>query len=190
MMRVLAITFTPVTVSNPFPKLELSNSGAWDIYPKLRPPGLRSDCSDSPRGSCSQRFGSHRLGGDWLDRTGLRRLLGYRKTDQNPGAPSRSLTINRTLPDISNSGPIADSVAGAILGITANLKPATEQGNALPHARKSKRIFPSQRLLDSKPDSVVLNGQSHPSIGRTHRNVYAFGGGVLGDVVTALLDQP
>src|SRR5271166_5266718 len=84
MMRVLAITCTPVTVSNPFPKLELPPA-AWS------PPGLRSDCSDSPRGSYS-----HWLGPNRLDRTGFRRLLGHRKTDQNLGAPTSSLTIHRT----------------------------------------------------------------------------------------------
>jgi hypothetical protein len=39
-----------------------------------------------------------------------------------------------------------------------NIKPTAEQGNALSHAGKSKRILPGQRLIYLKSDSVVLNG--------------------------------
>ena len=71
-----------------------------------------------------------------------------------------------------------------------NLKPTAEQGNALSHAGKAKRIFPGQRLIYLKTDAVILNGQSYPSIGGTNRNVYASGSRMLGDVVAALLNQP
>jgi hypothetical protein len=68
------------------------------------------------------------------------------------------------------------------------VKPTAEQGNALSHAGKAKRIFPGQRLFYLKADSVILNGQSYPSIGGTNRNVYAAGARMLGDVVAAFLN--
>src|SRR5580692_11296516 len=99
MMRVLAISCTPVTASNPFPKLECSHPPeVHQLLPGCRI--LRSGGSDSLRGSSP-----HGLSGDWLDRTGFRRLLGYRKTDGNLGAPSRSSAIGQLLP-------IPDSVGG------------------------------------------------------------------------------
>src|SRR5579863_6391970 len=133
MMRVLAINFYPGTVSNPFPKLELPPAELFP--PSIQAAGLlRSDCPDSPRGSYCQWLHTHRFG-EWLNRAGFRRLFGQRKTDQNLGAPSRSLTIHRSFSQAgsnigpyagANPGPVAASVSGSILGVTANPKPATE----------------------------------------------------------------
>jgi hypothetical protein len=69
-----------------------------------------------------------------------------------------------------------------------DFEPTAEQGNALSHAGKAKRIFPGQRFFHVKTDSVILNGQSYPSIGGTNRNVYAIGPRMLGDVVAAFLN--
>src|SRR5581483_2006889 len=206
MMRVLAINVYPGYCSNPFP---ISLSSHAESGPKqdpqasrtYRPTDALTDCPIPPRGfSCQGLTSAGRLGqrpsDEWLNRAGLRRLFGYRKADQNLRAPS-SLSLHPAFrqpgfhshSSVSNglqAGSDANGVRRPIFGITANLKPATEQGHALSHAGESERILPGQRFGDLKPNTVIFNGQSDPSIGRTDGKVYATCAGVFRDIVAAL----
>src|SRR5580704_15317611 len=135
MMRVFAITFARISLRIPFLRLRSD----------LRIGNLSASLPYSPQ--LSPMFRSDRFCPNRLDRTERRRLFRDRKSDRNFRSAAFFPAVN---PRVPATRPHA--------GMALHVKPTAEQGNALSHAGKAKRISPCQRLIYLKADSVILNG--------------------------------
>src|SRR5579871_4575799 len=116
MMRVFAITFAQI-------RFGLKSFFDLRVRGAFYAPRLSAHGGNPPRSPPT-----HRFRGDGLHKVHCRRLLGNGETDQNLStAPCLLLPTPRYL---LNPRPVP--------GVTANLKLATQQGNALSHAGKPK----------------------------------------------------
>src|SRR5579864_9843196 len=68
------------------------------------------------------------------------------------------------------------------------LELSAQQGYPLPHAGHPKGLTFGQRFRTVKAHPVVFYRELQPSIGRSQKNIYAGGAGMLADVVKAFLD--
>src|ERR1700739_3676727 len=124
MMRVFAITFARISLRIPF-------------YDSARQPrSWEAVCSLSDGPQFPSILRTDRFCSDRLDQTERRWLFRYGKSDRNFLSAAFFSPVGVRVPA---TRPYA--------GMALNFKPTAEQGNALPHAGKAKRISPGQRLF-------------------------------------------